>query len=455
MEYPVWYIPGVSYGLIMAIISVLHVFVAQFAVGGGIYLVYMERKARRENSAQLYSWLHRHTWFFLLLTMVFGGLSGVAIWFTMGVINPAATSSLIHIFLWLWAAEWVFFLVEIVSLLVYYYTYPLIKEGRISAAAHWRVGCVYAFAGYMSLVLINGIISFMLTPGEALKNSSLAQAFFNPSFLSSLAFRTALCLLLAGMFALFTASRIQDAAVRRKVTRISALWVCAPFLALLAASAWYFMALPPDRQAAVLRRTADIHPFVLAYGWVLPVIFLLGILAFMRAEKMRRPLSVLILCAGLTLVGSFEWMRETARRPWVIPGYMYASAVRPSEGEKAAHAGVGAVSGWVGMIDRADSVAIEKAASDASGNGIPAPTLTAAKGAFIFAQQCGPCHGVGGPRIDILPRLKRFSPAGIEAQINGQGVYLDYMPPFFGSREDREALAVYLNALMLANVGGR
>ena len=83
MELPVWHFVGIGSGLIIGIVSVLHVFVAQFAVGGGIYLVWMERKAHRDGAPEILQWLERHTHFFLLLTMVFGGLSGVGIWFTI------------------------------------------------------------------------------------------------------------------------------------------------------------------------------------------------------------------------------------------------------------------------------------------------------------------------------------------------------------------------------------
>lgn len=50
MELPVWHFVGIGSGLIIGIVSVLHVFVAQFAVGGGIYLVWMERKAYRDGA---------------------------------------------------------------------------------------------------------------------------------------------------------------------------------------------------------------------------------------------------------------------------------------------------------------------------------------------------------------------------------------------------------------------
>ena len=45
MNYPVWYLPEIGGGLLIAIIAVLHVFVSHFAVGGGLYLIYAEKRA--------------------------------------------------------------------------------------------------------------------------------------------------------------------------------------------------------------------------------------------------------------------------------------------------------------------------------------------------------------------------------------------------------------------------
>lgn len=38
MSYPLWEIPLLGGGLLIAIVAVLHVFVSQFAVGGGLFL---------------------------------------------------------------------------------------------------------------------------------------------------------------------------------------------------------------------------------------------------------------------------------------------------------------------------------------------------------------------------------------------------------------------------------
>lgn len=438
MEYPVWHFSGASSGLFIAIVAVLHVFIAQFAVGGGIYLVWMERKARREQSPDLLRWLQGHTRFFLLVTMVFGGLSGVGIWLTISVVNPGATAMLIHNFVFIWAAEWIFFLVEVVSLLIYSYTYPMSLDGRMNPRTHMSIGLAYAVAGYLSLVMINGIVAFMLTPGNAPQTGSLWDGYFNPTYFPSLILRTGICLVLAGMFALFTTSRIASWGARRKAVRLSGLWVAIPFLLLLAGSAWYFVALPPDRLAAITRRTVDIHPFLVAYGWILPVVFLSGILAFVLAERLRRPLSVLILSTGLILVGSYEWVRETGRRPWAAQDIMYSNGITPGQEARADAEGIAAVSGWLNMLE---------AHENGTRSLQEAPAKGLSRGAVIFSQQCANCHGRGGPRMDIIPRIERLTRAGLNAQLRGEGRRLDYMPPFAGNGDDRNALTEYLDTL--------
>jgi hypothetical protein len=44
MEYPVWQVPYLGGGLPIAVIAVIHVYLAHFAVGGGLFLVWTEWK---------------------------------------------------------------------------------------------------------------------------------------------------------------------------------------------------------------------------------------------------------------------------------------------------------------------------------------------------------------------------------------------------------------------------
>jgi len=101
MNYPLWRVPAP--GLLIAVVGVVHVFVSHFAVGGGLLLVLAELKARAAADAALLGFVRALSRGFVLLTLVLGALTGVGIWFTIGLVQPQATSALVQTFLWAWA----------------------------------------------------------------------------------------------------------------------------------------------------------------------------------------------------------------------------------------------------------------------------------------------------------------------------------------------------------------
>ena len=161
MNYPVWYLPTIGGGTLVALIAITHVFVAHFAVGGGLYLVLSEKKGLKESNEGILDFTRRHAKFFLLITLVYGSMTGVGIWWIIALTNPAGTSILIHTFVFGWATEWVFFVLEIVAAFVYFYMF-----GKMDDSTHLKIGWIYFISAWMSLLLINGIIGFMLTPGS-------------------------------------------------------------------------------------------------------------------------------------------------------------------------------------------------------------------------------------------------------------------------------------------------
>ncbi|MFI5399268.1 MAG: hypothetical protein ACHQ9S_27375 [Candidatus Binatia bacterium] len=92
MNYPFWDVP-LGYGLLMGGIAVVHVFISHFAIGGGLYLVVTEQAARRRNDDATLAFLHTVSKFFAHLTLVAGALTGVGIWFIIGLLNPVATEA--------------------------------------------------------------------------------------------------------------------------------------------------------------------------------------------------------------------------------------------------------------------------------------------------------------------------------------------------------------------------
>ncbi len=131
MEFPVWYVPFITAPMLIPLIAVPHVIVAQLAVGAGILLADLVRRAHRDHRVELLDYLHNLTRFFLLITVVFGAVTAAGIWWTIGLTSPETTSALIHIFVFGWATEWVAFVVELVAAFAFYYLW-----GRLTPREH-------------------------------------------------------------------------------------------------------------------------------------------------------------------------------------------------------------------------------------------------------------------------------------------------------------------------------
>ena len=221
MHYPWWYVPFLTAPMLIAVISVVHVLVSHYAVGGGLFLAVEVAHAYRTRDRDYLDYLKRHGRFFILLTVVFGAITGVGIWWTIGLASPLATEMLIRTFVFGWATEWVFFVIELTAAFIFYYYW-----GRLDQRTHVIIGWLYASAAWISLVLITGITAFMLNPGVWAtdpKSQNFWTAFFNPQFLPQTIARTGGALLLSSLYVYLHASlSIRDARLRDLIAARSA-----------------------------------------------------------------------------------------------------------------------------------------------------------------------------------------------------------------------------------------
>lgn len=422
MNYPVWQL-GFPGGLLIATIAVLHVFISHFAVGGGAYLVLTEGRAYSHNASDLLGYVRHHSKFFALLTVVLGAVTGVGIWFTIGLVSPQATSSLIHTFVWAWAIEWVFFFVEIAAALIYAYHWDTLDR-----QTHLIIGWIYFGAAWASLAVINGIITYMLTPGRWLETRNFWDGFFNPTYWPSLCIRSAMAVALAGIFGLMTAMR-EPSALRERVVRWAGWWLVLGIAPMLPLSRWYFHDLPPYSKAyfsgafgasyIAVRHSLRAATVCACVALLLTVIF-----ALLRPKLMNPVLVAVLLIAGIGVMGSGEYLREFSRYPYVINGYIYANDVPAAQMELIAANGVARTSPWV----------------DASS------ANPQAYGRQLFVVECGSCHSVDGYR-----GMRRFA-RGWDTKFGGElllhlPVIRETMPPFAGDGNDRAALGSYLASL--------
>ncbi len=495
MNYPVWDIP--ASGLLIAVIAVLHVFVSHFAVGGGLYLVLIERKARRGGDAPLLDYARGLGRFFILLTLVFGAISGVGIWFTIGLVHPQATSSLINTFVWAWAIEWTFFVVEIAAAMVYYYGWD-----RLSARLHMTIGWIYVAAAWLSLVVINGILTFMLTPGRWPQTRSFWDALFNETYWPALAARTFAAVGLAGLYAIWTAAWLPDAALKARIARDAAWrWVLPMAVAIPLSLMWYLAAAAGagvpvaeifgangDGLFALLSAVfsagiATGYPVAQrAARWVVVAASLLTlltvVLAAARSRTYGRPLAGLLMVLGLAAMGGSEWVREDLRKPWVIGQYMFVNALRlpaPAGAPVPPEAFVARFGQDRFTVDAVSATGVLKASAWIR----PVPDHLLSPGDYsgraehqgreLFRALCASCHTVDG-YLAIRPLVRGKSPEALDgllarlaAPTDAAGAATAWnvlpvhvktwrsrrMPPFAGTDEERQMLAGYL-----ALVGG-
>jgi cytochrome bd-type quinol oxidase subunit 1/mono/diheme cytochrome c family protein len=423
VNYPIWEPPLIGGGLVIGIIAILHVFVAHFAVGGGMFLVLTERKAWRENDSGILDYLKIHSRFFILVVLVFGAVSGVGIWWSIGLVNPEATATLIRVFVWGWAIEWVFFFVEIAAAFLYYYGWE-----RMTRRQHLAVGWIYFGAAWLSLFVINGILTFMLTPGRWLETGSFADAFFNPSMLPSAVIRTGGSIALAGVYALVTAAAIRDIALRPRMVRWAAQWVLVGALVIPAAGVWYISSLP----AMAREISMGAAPAVTIFAG-LSVFFSLLIVVFTYFGPFRYPrhfnltFAFVIAVMALSVTAVTEWVREAVRKPYIIYDYMYSNTVRLDDAEEIRRQGVLAAARWVRHREARGGNLLET-------------------GRDVFNVQCAACHTLDGYN-SIRFAVKGWSPALIDYSLLHLNQLKGFMPPFIGSEAERRALAAWLASL--------
>lgn len=434
MNYPQWVVEGIGGPWVIGLIAVSHVFISQFAVGGGIFLPVTEYIARKRGDTEMLEYCHTHTRFFVILTSVVGAMFGVGIWFAIGLVNPDATAFLIRKFVLAWTIEWVWFYLEIASLVIYYYGWK-----TLSPRTHQIVGWVYMFTALMTLVTINGILTFMLTsglaPGEQVQDQSFWSAMFNPTYWPSLLMRFLVCLALAGLYGLITASRMpKEHGLRTHMLQYSARWFIPTFVFMMFAMGWYYLKLPEAQQQmlysgvsgfasgnlAILTRISMLTVF---FTCTMGLMIFFG--AYLNPEEFTTGKIVFLMLSALFVTGAGEWTREVLRKPYVLGDVMYSNGILAANVRDAEAAG---------------RPVVEK---------IHWRRSWESDGEMMFRTQCRSCHTLGGYRPlrvflagrdenSILSLLKIMRPGD-------KNPYKNIMPPTVGTDTELASLAHYLH----------
>jgi mono/diheme cytochrome c family protein len=321
--YPTFYVPAIGTAWVMGIIGVIHVLASHTSVGASFLFALLETKAYRENKPQLLDFVRKYGMFLLVFSYIIGSITGPGIWYAITVASPRGVSGLIHNFVWVWAAEWVFFTVEVIG--VYALVYLI---GKVDAKTHLKLSWSFALASWATMLLIVGILSFMMWPGHEnwYQTGSTNDAFYNINFFAHLGTRTGSMFVMATVVGLMVASRIKDMQLRRSVVRfltpiglVGGLFAVMMFL-------YYLQTLPNN---AVVMLNAYLLP---SYAQGMVAVFVVATLwllfAWWQPQHIYTSLAV-VLFVFIALVGVWpeERMRESMRKPYVAGQYIYGNQV--------------------------------------------------------------------------------------------------------------------------------
>ncbi|MDR1289562.1 MAG: cytochrome ubiquinol oxidase subunit I [Planctomycetaceae bacterium] len=426
MYYPWWYIPGLTAPMLIAIVAVVHVFVSHYAVGGGI-LIALENRFAVANGDQPYrDYWYKHAKFFVLLTVAFGAITGVGIWWTIALASPLATETLIRTFVFGWAIEWVFFVIEIVSAFIMYYFWYKLKP-----KTHVIIAAIYAIAAWISLVLITGITAFMLDSRGLFANWSETgnfwHAFFNVQFLPQTIARTGGAVLLAALYVFVHATWTlgNDSFLLEKVVKRMSRPIIFGIITMALGIAMSFILLPEHVQRAMERAVLLNVLVVLFFGICSIMVLLMFFGPVLYPKSVSHGFAVCLLVFGFAALSTAEFIREAARKPWIVDQVVLGSQVYKDKVDEFRATGFLRNSQWQKI-----------------------PSNKIERGGMIFMYHCNNCHALESGLSAIVPLLSgEDDKTIIKNKLRQLNKPVISMPPWSGTEAELDDLSEFLRTI--------
>jgi cytochrome bd-type quinol oxidase subunit 1/mono/diheme cytochrome c family protein len=451
MHFPWWYVPGLTAPMLIAAIAVVHVLISHYAVGGGLFLAVETTFAYRTGNRDYLAYLKRHARFFVLLTVVMGAITGVGIWWTIGLASPLATQVLIRTFVFAWATEYVFFIVEIVSAFLFYYYW-----GRLPARTHTIIVWIYGLSAWASLVIISAITAFMLDPGAWPQNRDFWSAIFNPQSLPQIISRTGGALLLSSLYVyLHAAITIKDAKLHALIeSRSTRPALLGALLITLGGVLWHIY-LPDSARAALLAAPVLNVLMAILFAATGVVFLLLFFGPYRNPGLIRSPgFAACLMLFGITGFSTAEFIREAVRKPYVIYNVVLGNQILATAEEAQRLQEDGYLEGGVWTKAFVQANYPKTLVEDTFDETIDPPLLLKlpkadriALGGLIFQYHCNDCHAVAHGYSPVGPLVQGWSRAMIRDLIKNLDKHRFTMPPWSGTPEEAELLTDYLSSI--------
>lgn len=442
MDFPIFHLDFLNNRTLIAVIAILHVVINHaFAVGGIPLVTLLEYKGYTSKDPRWDKLAYRVMKTFFIITTTLGAMTGVGIWLSASLINPASIGSLIRVFFWAWFTEWIVFVTEVVLIMVYYLSWKRSLASPAAKKQHLRVGLSLSIASWVTMVLIVAILSFMMDPGSWIERRTLLSGFFNPIYLPQLAFRTALAMIMAGaaVLCLIGVYVKADNPFRLHSSRLVSWWMMGwlPFGVLASWNYWRIVPTAMKQHFGVAISTQAFEQWhrglVMMMIVAFSLVLLLVIWTTMADENFPVPrfVGVLPFLVLILFLGGFERIREFIRKPYVIGQYMYSNGIRAEDYPLLQKEG---------MLTHATYAAVKTIT--------PENELLA--GREVFKLACTRCHTVNGLN-SIRGNLNKMYGKSQPWQADKIAAYIGtlhtsraYMPPFPGNEAEKQALAKYL-----------
>jgi hypothetical protein len=442
--YPVWEVPNLTAGIVLALMATFHMLPSHLSTSAMWFNLYVETKAYRENRPELLEFIRKYSLMILVFSYVLGSLSGIGIWYAATVANPRGISGLIHNYVWGWATEWVFFLIEVIGIFTYYYTL-----GKVDRKTHLKIGWIFAIGSWTTMIIIVGILAFMVSPGKWPVTGNFFDGFFNQTYWPHLLMRTSLMFVVAATYAIAVATKLTDDSARSFITRTAAKWGIGGLI-LGSGFTFLFVKSVPSAASGLIGMSAFLLPGLKTVMLAsLALLLLYFIFANIKPLALRMAPAILAIVVLFGGIWSIERTRELIRKPYVIPQYMYSNQIIgkdiPSKNVSAETKAINEK----GILKVAAFVP-EGLRDVKEGNVLESGRMTA----LIL---CSACHTLNENGLRPMPRMIRrleFKPhAEAATEIGEIAGFIDtlgdypYMPPFAGTDAEKNALATYLHSI--------
>ncbi len=131
------------------------------SVAAALFFMALATITYRQNRPELLEFVKRYGLFFPVFSNILGSITGPGIWYLTSVASPRGISARIHSFVWEWATEWVFFMIELVGVYA-----PVYRVGKMDQRTHLKLTIILGIASNTTMLIILGILSLMMWPSK-------------------------------------------------------------------------------------------------------------------------------------------------------------------------------------------------------------------------------------------------------------------------------------------------